>query len=306
MGINMRISRKAGKAMRNTGKKIIWLFTTSLVVLMLVGCKTAPRWDWWRVGQHGTADSSEVARSADVALPSVVAAYEEGTVSDTSPAGTVADGGGVAPAFDPWARSPSASNLTSVGSPYPTTGVSTTESQNGTQPTVSPLVTAPTAGVMPRQGPYDPNGYAAAHVAQAPPAVAAIMPSSPLPFESTTGLAQGLPPGIPALPAPVYLSPANPLPSHGVAAIPPSVDPSVFNTQDNALRNPSPPYTTLVPPPASVPIAANTPPSPYRPGGTSDYPGSQASYSIAKRTQPVVNNPVPLSPPTVPQPTVNP
>ncbi|MBN1854917.1 MAG: hypothetical protein JW829_19440 [Pirellulales bacterium] len=284
--------------MRNAKREAIRLMTVAMVGFLVAGCQSGPRWDWWRIGKANPADSSPVARTASVELPSVAASRAEKGMPGLNPANAGMDGGGFAPQFQPGIQAPAADSLAANAASYPTTGYSTS-TLPGIPPTVgSPMhsgspVAPPNTG---QQGPYDPNSYAASQVAQAPL-------STQSPQFSTPGVANRQ--------APVYLPSAATVPSYGAAPGPSSpafndtfspppansavngpatMDPYSPEFTENSLRN------RVNEPAATIAVQ---PPGMYRPGGTSDYPGMPpASYSIA--TRPEYPGTSPYQPPAAP------
>ena len=126
--------------MRKTLCLGMWICCIGLLFSQ-AGCRTVPRWDWWRVGNRGPSDSSALARSA-TELPSTIASRAGGSGKAN---------GDIAPPFNP-----SAEML--AGTTPSTDGPASTN----TKPISSAsLATAAPIDMTPQQGPYDTNRFAA-------------------------------------------------------------------------------------------------------------------------------------------------
>ena len=79
------------------------IFFAVVLSPILIGCKSGPSWDWWRVGKSTPMDSSPIARSAGPPLPSELAQQSGGLTSGSE--------------FDVPSVDPGTDGLASAGAP---------------------------------------------------------------------------------------------------------------------------------------------------------------------------------------------
>ncbi len=297
------------------------ILTLGLALVMSsssLGCKSAPKTSWWK-----TADKSDAASTAAVAgapqLPAEIAKQAEALaggdpVKITTPAVTSAPAatmtkasGGTAPAT----TAPLYSAATAAPSSYPSTGAKSLVPTNSVAATPAPTTKTAGTGVLgsiaaSKTLPYDPTS-----VPPAAPSSAALSTALP------TAPAQTDRYGVSSQERYANTSPTTTTPAHSPASYP------AINTVPTTIATSAPtsPVTSTVastPAPASVPFAANpttgnryatqtipvaspvstalpsnSPPvqpasavasvQPYRPGGTTSYPGTSANYEVATR-----------------------
>ncbi len=277
-----------------------------------LGCKSAPKMSWWK-----TADKSAAASTAAVAgapqLPSEIAKQAEALASAdpvkiTTPAvkapavksavaaATTAVAGGAAPAY---------TGTTTAPSSYPTTGA-----QSFVPPTTASAKTAPSTAVVGSMAnskalPYDPTNVppaAASSVAATSAAIAAAPAqadrygmaaqdryANTYPTTTTPAYAPASYPTTKIASAPTTTPTTN---YAANAAVPASV-PFAANPGSASTGNRYATQATPVASPVSTTLPSNSPPvqpasavasvQPYRPGGTTSYPGTSANYEVATR-----------------------
>lgn len=139
------------------------------------GCKSGPRWDWWRLGRRSTPDASPIARSAGPALPSELAQQDDATHAGGDMQMPVVDSGSQPPPYETPGYSSSGSGLAARTFPSGTSGYPSTGAPSGGgfagshaaaaagDPFAHPPRTAATGGQgsTVQNGMYDPNGFAA-------------------------------------------------------------------------------------------------------------------------------------------------
>jgi hypothetical protein len=283
------------------------ILTASLAVLVAVssvGCKSMPSLTWWRTADNSNANATAVAHAAP-ALPSDVAIQNEGLVIDTAPV----TGGAAAPF-----AATAAPAVSPTG--YPNTGAPSYSSTIAGSAPAMPAMNDSNLGTI--DMPYNPNGVPpAATVAAAPPAAAPptanryAAPSAPA-YTPTTTPANSSPQmadagsrygtQTPANTTPAYSPPpaTSYAPPTAQAAAPPasSYEATNYNatltsaTGELGDRYAQPATTTAAPAaqptnPVSQEQAIATS-EPYRPGGTSTYPGAvgvPSNYEMAVRPE---------------------
>lgn len=307
------------------------LITIGLALAMScgsLGCKSAPKMSWWKTADNSAATATTVATGAPQ-LPSEIAKQTEAlasadpvkitTPAATAPAmktavATTTPGGSTTPAIG--GTAPAYTSAASLPSSYPSTGAkslvpaATTAASTAVKTAAAPAVN--NLASASKALPYDPTAVPPAATTSAA-ALAAAIPSAPTQAERYGVTAQDRYAGTyPTTTTPAYSPTSYPTTNTTSAPTTAPVTNNVATTPATTsvpfASNPGSVsvdrYATQTTPMASQGSTAlpssNTPVQtasavanvqPYRPGGTTSYPGTSANYEVA--TRPGTTSPTP-------------
>jgi len=302
--------------MRRTAmrKTILTASLAAWVGVSAIGCKSMPSLTWWKTAKKNDAASTAVAHTAP-ALPSDVAIQTEGLAAakTAAPTGTAAPFASTAAPF----ASTTASGVTPAAYPntgvpgYPTTSApSFTSNVPASYPSTSPsgFASTPTANLGSIALPYNPNAappaatIATAPAATAPSADRYTATSTPS-FSTSNNLSTSAAPygDTSSRYGSQTASTASTAPSYTPVSIPTKTAPAnnIGASQTGAVGDryaqaaATTAAVTTAPPAQTAPKASSQPITqtvatgePYRPGGTSSYPGAsqeEQNYELAAR-----------------------
>lgn len=280
--------------------------TLSLALVMsctAIGCKSAPKLPWFSTADKTAESAAAVAQTTTQApkLPSEIAKQAEGiSTSDPVKIATAPAAASTAPAATTKAPAYTATNI----SPYPNTGA---QGYLPTSPTTSAATTATTAATTAVKSalPYNPaavppvaNSTVATNAATTSPVQSdryGTSPSAdrysnaytPSPVAATT------PTSYPATAPTDTTTPTSSSPA--TSGVPFASNPGSsslgdrYATQNTPIAQPvdaASPTTNTAPSYSASPVqpaSAVASVQPYRPGGTSSYPGTSANYEVATK-----------------------
>lgn len=275
-----------------------------------LGCKSAPKMSWWKSGDK--AEATTTAQAGAPQLPSEMAKQAEALataatpVQISTPAATAAVPAlkSTAPAYTASTAAPSAYPSTGAPGYVPTTSASTsTAASSKSIAAVSSALPYNPAAVPPAASSAIASTAAATNAAasaQADRYANAAQDRYAYPASSTPAY-----PTTPTASYPMTASTPAPAAPQSLAATPATSVPFASNPNSTTSDNR---YATQ-PAPTNTPISTNVPSTstpvqtasamasvqPYRPGGTSTYPGTSASYEVATRPDTTTNTASPSS-----------
>jgi hypothetical protein len=271
------------------------VLTLSLALVIgahAIGCKSAPKLPWFSSANTATAGASAATTaSAAPQLPSEIAKQSEGlTGADPvkitmAPAATMAKtAGGAAPGY--------------IATPntYPSTGAQDYLSNSAAaMNTASGATAANVAGGAKSSLPYDPTAVPPTSIATAStPANSAVATADRYGMSSQERYGNTYPASTPAYTPGSFPTSSTPNTTQATTAT--SAASSVAFASSPGTPSTGDRYATGGAPPAS-PVSSTVPSysapvqpasavaslQPYRPGGTSSYPGTSANYEVATR-----------------------